>query len=58
MCKSAKIVGKYADPNAFVGSADKMAILKGAASDFLNDTFAFAVAVLLDGEEKKGGICK
>ena len=58
LCKSAEIVGNGADPHVFVGFMDKMAILKGAASDFFNDTFAFAVAVLLGSEEKKGGICK
>ena len=47
LCKSAEIVGNGADPHVFVGSMDKMAIIKGSASDFVDDGIAFAVAVLL-----------
>ena len=58
LCKSAKIVGKGEDPHIFVGSADKMEILKGAAGDFFYDRIAFAVAVLLGSANKTGGIGK
>ena len=50
LCKSAEIVGNDADPHVFLGSMDKMAILKGAASDFVDDGIAFVVAVLLISE--------
>ena len=58
LCKLDGIVGKGADPHVFVGSADKMGILKGADGDFFSDVIAFTVAVLLGIEEKKCGIGK
>ena len=35
-----------------------MAIIKGSAGDFFNDSIAFTVEVLLGSEEKKDGIDK
>ena len=58
LCKSAEIIGKGADSHVFVGSADKMAILKGASGDFFDGGNDFAVAVFLGSEEKTGGIGK
>ena len=58
LCESAEIVGKGEDPHVFVGSTDKMAILKGAAGDFVYDVIAFTVAVLLGSKEETGGIYK
>ena len=58
MCELVEIVGKDADPHVSVRSADRMAILKGAAGDFADDGITFTVAVLLGSEEKTGGIGK
>ena len=58
LCESDEIVGKGADPHIFVGSADEIAILKGADGDFVNDGITFTLAVLLGSMEKMGGIYK
>ena len=55
---SVEIVGKGTDPHIFVGSADKMVILKVTAGDFVDDSIAFTVAMLISSKEKKDGIDK
>ena len=56
--ESAENVGKGTYPHVFVGSANNMVKLMGAAGDFVNGSIEFAVEVLLGSEGKTGDIGK